>query len=466
MKITRKLLSALIVLSIVFSFSACLLIPGTGTQGETEVTEKEEILTAVKETLKNDTYGYGYVYPYLVKWGITGFDTQKFFNYEYIFDSKYNFADGLPAPLTHAADTVKYFIENYYDTIDLKDSEKLTDALLYSYVYTVGDKYAFYRTAEEFEEYDEEMSGKFGGIGIQVEYDHTNRTILINQVFEDGPAAESGLKVGDYIIGVDGKTLDELGGYQNAISFVRGEEGTDVTVTVDRNGEILDITVTRALIDETSVSYALIDGKYGYIRISSFKLNTAEQFREAVEALEDLGVIGYIFDLRSNPGGYVHTAVEMVSYIIPSNKKVISYQYKGQSVESYRTSTDTLPLDEGLYGDHVIDLPMVIICDEYSASSSEIFIAALRDYDGPAEDIIDLTIVGQTTYGKGIMQGSVNYEVDNSYVTLTIAYYNPPSDVNYHGIGIAPDVEVDLGETEDTQLKEAIEQMDLLLQRL
>ena len=462
MKIINKLISSVLVLALVFSLSACLLFPTTP---EVELEGKEAILAAVEETLKNDAYNYEYVYPYLVKWGITGFNQQKFFSYEYTFDSKYNFEDGLPETLIHAKDTVYYFLENYYDKIDLNDSEKLTDALLYSYVYTVGDKYAFYRTAEEYEQFDQEMSGKFGGIGIQVEYDHTNRTILINQVFEDGPAAEAGLKVGDYIIGVDGKTLDELGGYQNALSFVRGEEGTDVTVTVDRNGEILNITVTRALIDEASVSYALIDGKYGYIRISSFKLNTAEQFREAVEALEDLGVIGYIFDLRSNPGGYVHTAVEMVSYIIPSNKKVISYQYKGQAIESYRTSTDTLPLDEGLYGDHVIDLPMVIICDKYSASSSEIFIAALRDYDGPAEDIIDLTIVGQTTYGKGIMQASYGYTLDDSYVTFTVSYFNPPSGVNFHGVGIVPDVYVEYGETTDAQLEESVRQLEILINK-
>ena len=463
MKIINKLISSLLVLVLVFSLSACLLLQ----QGQvnTPITGKDAILAAVNETVENDTYNYSYVYPYLVKWGITGFDLQKFFSYEYTFDSKYNFEGGLPETLTHARDTAYYFIENYYDKIDINNEEKLTDALLYSYVYTVGDKYAFYRTAEEYAQFDQEMSGKFGGIGIQVEYDHTNRTILINQVFEDGPAAEAGLKVGDYIIGVDGKSLDELGGYQNAISFVRGEEGTDVTVTVDRNGEILDITVTRALIDEASVSYALIDGKYGYIRISSFKLNTAEQFREAVEALEDLGVIGYIFDLRSNPGGYVHTAVEMVSYIIPSNKKVISYQYKGQSVESYRTSTDTLPLDEGLYGDHVINLPIVIICDEYSASSSEIFIAALRDYDGPVEDIIDLTIVGQTTYGKGIMQASYGYTLDDSYVTFTVSYFNPPSGVNFHGVGIVPDVYVEYGETTDAQLEESVRQLEILINK-
>ena len=461
MKILNRLISAVLTLAIVFSLSACFLLPGFG--NEEGFIAKERLQSNVNETLANDVYKYDYVYLYLKKWGVDGFDGQKFFAYENIFISKYNYADGLPERLTHAANTVNYFIENYYDKIDLENETEITDALLYSYVYTVGDKYAFYRTAEEFEDYDEEMSGKFGGIGVQVEYNHIDQTILVNKVFADGPAAAAGVKVGDYIVGVDGKSFDQLGGYQNVIYHIRGDEGTDVTVTVDRGGKLLDIVITRALITETSVSYKLTEEGYGYIMISSFKSNTAEQFREAVEALEDLGAIGYIFDVRSNPGGYVHSVVEILSYILPSQKKVISYQYKGEMKGYYSTSTDILPLDEGAYGDHVINLPMVIICDQYTASAGEIFVSALRDYDGPVEDIVDVTIVGQNTFGKGIMQSSYGYTLDKSYVTLTVSYYNPPSDVNYHGVGIAPDISIELDGTSDTQYAEALRQMEILL---
>ena len=461
MKIINKLISSILTLAIVFSLSACLFIPDPGNNDD--LSTKEKIEASVNATVENDTYNYNYVYLYLKAWGINDFDANKFFSYELIFISKYNFGEGLPDRLTHAANTVNHFIENYYDNIDLENKAEVTDALLYSYVYNVGDKYAFYRTAEEYEEHKQELSGKFGGIGVQVEYDHANKTILINQVFEDGPAYEAGLKVGDYVIGVDGKTLDELGGYQNALNFVRGEAGTDVTVTVDRKGEKIDITVTRDLITESSVSYKLLENKYGYIRISSFKDNTAEQFKEAVEALEDLGAVGYIFDVRSNPGGYVRAAVDIISYILPNNKKVISYQYKGESKRAYYTSTDTLPEDEGLFGDHVIDLPMVIICDEYTASAAEIFVSALRDYDGHVEDIIDLTIVGQNTYGKGIVQDTFSYTLDGSTVTFTTSYFSPPSEVNFHGVGIAPDVFVKYDETGDDQLDEAVNQLEILL---
>ena len=461
MKIINRLISAVLTLAIVFSLSACFLLPNV--ENEEGFIAKERLQSNVNETLANDTYKCDYVYLYLKKWGIDSFDGQKFFTYENLFISKYNYGDGLPEKLTHAANTVNYFIENYYDNIDLKNEVEVTDALLYSYVYNVGDKYAFYRTETEYEEHDQELSGKFGGIGIQVKYDHINKTILIDQVFEDGPAYEAGVKVGDYIIGVDGKSLDEIGGYQNAISLVKGKIGTDVTITVDRKGEKIDITVTRALITDLSVTYELLENKYGYIRISSFKDNTAEQFREAVEALEDLGAIGYIFDVRSNPGGYVRSAVDIVSYILPSHKKVVSYQYKGKGKESHYTSTDVLPEDEGLYGDHVIDLPMVIICDEHTASAAEIFVSALRDYDGPTADIIDLTIVGQNTYGKGIMQSTFGYTLDGSTVTFTTSYSIPPSEINFHGIGIAPDVEVELDNSGDDQLEEAIKQLEILL---
>jgi carboxyl-terminal processing protease len=285
---------------------------------------------------------------------------------------------------------------------------------------------------------------------------------MISQVY-DGPAKDAGMKVGDYIVGVDGKTFEEMGGYQNVIYFVRGDVGTEVTVTVNRNGNLIDITMTRALVEDKSVSYELLDGGYGYIAITQFNDNTAKQFREAVEALEDLGACGYIFDVRLNGGGYVHSVVEILSYILPSGKVVISYQYKGEPKRYQYTSVDILPEDEGGRGDHVIDLPMVVLCDEYTASAAEIFVSCLRDYDGVVADFIDVTIVGQNTFGKGIMQGSVSYPPDNSYVTLTVSYYNPPSGINYHGVGIMPDVLVELTETEDTQLAEAIKQMEILL---
>lgn len=468
-KYTNKFLALILALALLLSLASCFnTMPPTPTPDGEEIeatpSGKELLLQRVAETLENDTPKYSYVYQYLSKWGLVKIDTYKFFQYENIFENYYNFGDGLPDALPHAADTVKHFAENYYDTVDFDSEEKLTDALLKSYVSTVGDKYAFYRTAEEFEDFETEMSGVFGGIGVLIEYDHTEGTLLVSQVY-DGPAKDAGMKVGDYIVGVDGKTFEEMGGYQNVIYFVRGDVGTEVTVTVDRNGQRIDIKMTRALVENKSVTYELTEEGYGYIAISQFVDNTAEQFREAVEALEDLGAVGYIFDVRTNGGGYVHSVVEILSYILPSNKVLISYQYKGDVKRYHYTVEDIVPTDEDPDGmaDHVIDLPMVVLCDEYTASAAEIFVSCLRDYDGPVSDIIDVTIVGTTTFGKGIMQGSISYTPDDSYVTLTVSYYNPPSGVNYHGVGITPDVIIELTETEDTQYAEALKQMELLL---
>ena len=462
---SKKLTAVFLILVILVSLTACNFNPAK----DPISTPKEDILAKIEGSLLNDTKKYNYVDEYLLDWGISGFDSKKLNYFQNIFKANYNFEDGLPDTLTHAADTAKLFIEYYYDSIDLKDMTAVTDALLNCYVYSVGDPYSFYRTAEEFESYENDMSGTFGGIGVQIEYNHNDQTLMISQVFKDGPAEAGGMKVGDYIVAVDGKSLDELGGYNNAVYHVRGEIGTSVTVTVDRNGTLIDITMVRALVVDNSVEYRLTDEGYGYVAITSFKANTAEQFRNAIEALEELGAVGYIFDLRTNPGGYVDAVTDVLSYILPKDKIVISYELKNGKRYAYATEEDIMPEDEiNESNDHVIDLPMVVLCNEYTASAGEIFVACLRDYEiqGLIDDVV---IVGQTTFGKGIMQASAGYKnklgqlIDGSYVTLTIAYYTPPSGINYHGIGIAPDITVDITGTTDTQLAEAINQMNLML---
>ena len=460
-KFTVKITALLLVLVTLFSLTACDL--GFLQQNTPPIeSPKDKLQSGIENTPKDELPNYSYVYQYLLHWGISGFNKKKIEYFEAVFKYYYNYEDGLPETLTHAEDTAKLFLEKYYDTIDLEDAVAVTDAILYCYVYSIEDPYSYYRNMEEFQDFKDDMSGTFGGVGIQVEYNHNEETILVNQVFKDGPADIGGMKVGDYIVAVDGKSLDELGGYDKALNYVRGEIGTNVIVTVERHGTLIDITMTRALIEESSVEYALTEEGYGYILITSFKANTAEQFINAIEELEDLGAIGYIFDLRSNPGGYVYPVVDMMSYILPTGNTVISYSYKNQPTDYDKTHADELPDDEkNLTNDHVIDLPMVIICNEYTASAAEMFVSCLRDYrnSGLLEKV---TIVGKTTFGKGIMQGSIGYS-DDSYVTLTVAYHNPPSGINYHGIGIAPDIEVEYTESGDAQLEEAIKQMDLLI---
>ena len=410
---------------------------------------KEEILTEIDATLTGGGKAYDEVEEYLHLWSLPRYDRVKFGYFELCFNQLYNLEGGLPEVLTHAADTAKLFVEHYYDTVNHDDKTAVTDALLYCYVELVGDPYSVYRPPVEADEFTDEMSGKFGGIGVMVEYNHTEETIMVNTVYPESPAEAAGMKVGDYIYAIDGKTVEEIG-YLNAVYHIRGEIGTTVDITVVRGGEFVTVTATRAEVEEINVE-SDFDPETGiaYVSIVSFKENTFPQFQAAVDELMALDPKGFIFDLRNNPGGYVDSVCDVVSYIVPTGHTILSYQYKGRE-EVMRKSYD----QNG--EDHVIDLPMTVICNEYTASSGEIFTSAIRDYRD--EGILNATIVGTNTFGKGIMQATFPYS-DQSTVTLTVSYFNPPCGVNYHGIGIAPDVIVNPIAGEDIQLLTAYEEL-------
>jgi carboxyl-terminal processing protease len=415
---------------------------------------KEEILLQIEESLGEGKSSGETAEEYLHDWSLPKYDRMKFSYVELCFNQLYNLEGGLPDTLTHAAETAKLFIEHYYDIIDHDDKTAVTDALLYCYVAVVGDPYSVYRPPVESESFNDEMSGSFGGIGVVVEYNHNEESIMINTVYPDSPAEKAGLKVGDYIYAVDGRTVEELG-YTNAVYYVRGEIGTTVDVTVLRDGKLVTCTATRERVEEINVDYEFDpETKMAYIYILSFKENTFNQFKESVDKVLELGAEGIVFDLRNNPGGYVQSVLDVVSYLVPSGHTILSYQYKGREqvfIESY----DDI---DGV--DHVVDLPMVVLCNEYTASSGEIFTSAIRDFRDAG--LIDAMLVGTNTFGKGIMQSSYYY-TDGSTITLTVSYFNPPCGVNYHGTGIAPDLEVELSESEDNQLKAAYEQLKALI---
>ena len=394
-----------------------------------------------------------YVCDYLRDFGVPIFDKIKFTYFEECFNQLYNYGDGMPTVINHAKKTAQLFLDNYYDSIDKEDKTAVTDALLDCYVTALEDPYAFYRPPVETEDYMTDMSGKFGGIGVMVEYNDLDETIMVNTVYPDSPAEKAGIKVGDYFYMIDGKTVEELG-YTNAVNYVRGEIGTSVELVMIRNGEQITVTAVRAEVEEINVAYDIdTENNIGYVQIVSFKANTFDQFKEAIDALEVAKVDGIIFDLRGNPGGYVDSVVAVISYLIPDGETVMSYQYKGYD------KVELISQDEG--EDHKVDLPFVVICDQYTASAGEIFTAAIRDYRN--DKLINATIVGTTTYGKGIMQSSYYYPLDQSTVTFTVAYYNPPCDVNYHEIGVTPDVVVEITNDTDTQLEAAINELKKLI---
>ena len=393
---------------------------------------------------------------YLREWGMPSFDRAKFSYFEYYFNRYYAYEGGMPSVYEHAKDIATLFLENYYDSIDLSDKDVVTDALLKCYASALDDPYSTYRPPVETDDYNTDMSGSFGGIGVVVEYDTNDESIRIITVYPDSPAEECGIKVGDYIYGVNGQTIDEIG-YNNAVNHIRGKIGTTVDITLLRGEELVEVTAIRALVEEINAEYEIDEEtNIGYVRIVAFKRNTLAQFIKCIDALEEAGVDGIIFDLRNNPGGYVDSVVSVVSYIIPDGNPIVRYRYKG------RDQVTLVSQDEG--EDHWIDLPFAVICNGNTASAGEIFTSAIRDHRD--NGLIEATIVGTTTYKKGIMQNTYYYSIDNSSVTFTVAYYDPPYGENYHGVGITPDVIVELdGSGEDTQLNAAFEEISKLIEK-
>ena len=444
-----KSLVLLLVLSVLFSslVSCNLFSYVAGDKGEIQ----DNINGTDDSTPSNKQNDY--VLDYLREWGMPLFDKVKFKYFEECFIQLYSYEGGMPDTLSHAKKAAELFMENYYDIIDKNDKTAVTDALLDCYVSALDDPYAFYRPPVETEDYMTDMSGKFGGIGVMVEYNDQDETIMVSTVYPDSPAEKAGIKVGDYFYSVDGKTVEELG-YTNAVNHVRGEIGTSVTLVMLRGNEYVTVTAIRDEVEEINVAYDIDTEKnVGYVQIVAFKENTFPQFKEAIDALEAAGVKGIIFDLRNNPGGYVDSVVSVISYLIPDGKPVMSYQYKGYAEKVLYSK------DEG--EDHEINVPCVVICNQYTASAGEIFTAAMRDYRNAGE--MSATIVGVNTYGKGIMQSSYYYPLDKSTITFTVAYYNPPYGGNYHGVGVVPDVVVEIENNMDTQIEAAINELQKLI---
>ena len=444
-----KLLILLLVISVLSgSLVSCDLFSYVaGDKGEIQ----DNIDNTNDETPSDEQYEF--VSEYLREWGMPLFDKIKFKYFEDCFIQLYSYEGGMPDTLTHAKKTAELFMDGYYDSIDKNDKTAVTDALLDCYVSALDDPYAFYRPPVETEDYMTDMSGKFGGIGVMVEYNDQDETIMVNTVYPGSPAEKAGIKVGDYFYSVDGKTVEELG-YTNAVNYIRGEIGTTVTLVMLRDGEKITVTAIRDEVEEINVAYEIDTEKnIGYVQIVAFKENTFPQFKEAIDSLEAAGVKGIVFDLRNNPGGYVDSVVSVISYLIPNGKRVMSYQYQGYG-EKVRNSKD-----EG--EDHKINVPCVVICNQYTASAGEIFTSAIRDYRNEGEMVA--TIVGVNTYGKGIMQSSYYYPLDKSTVTFTVAYYKPPYGDNYHGVGVLPDVVVEIENNVDTQYEAAVNELQKLI---
>lgn len=335
-------------------------------------------------------------------------------------------------------------IEEYYYDEEF-DMDNLEEGVYEGMVAALGDVYADYYTEEELTELMQSTEGIYYGIGSYVTLDTDTQLPMLSGVFSGSPAEEAGLRDGDIIYMVNdeevlGLTLDE------AVSLIKGPEGTIVHLTIVREGETdyLEFDVERRKVESPTVEYEMLEDNIGYIRITEFDDVTVDQFTEALAVLKGSDMESLILDLRSNPGGNLNAVVDICDRILPEGLIVYTEDKYGNR-EEYRCD-----------GRHQLEVPLAVLINGGSASASEILAGAIKDYGIG-------TLVGTTTYGKGIVQQVVSLR-DGSAVKLTVSSYFTPKGNNIHGVGIEPDVEVELDaekyyaeESVDTQLEKAKE---------
>lgn len=326
------------------------------------------------------------------------------------------------------------FIESRY--VGDVDDGKLMDGAISGMVQALGDPHSIYLDPEMYGQLMDQTEGSFGGIGVYMGF--KDGGVQIVSVMEGTPGEAAGLRAGDEIIAVDGTPVTEYQPEEVAM-HIRGEIGTDVTLTVRRAGEAdKDYQITRASIEMKTVAGRMLEDGMGYIRIGNFSEHTGREFASVLQDLEGQGMNGLILDLRENPGGLIKSCVEVANHVVPKGT-VVSVIDKNGKKETYESE-----LAESKY-------PIVVLIDGNSASASEILAGALQD-TGAA------TLVGTKSYGKGSVQVVVPMHHDDA-LKLTIAKYYTPSGRCIDGLGIEPDVEIALppDATRDVQLDKAEE---------
>lgn len=338
-------------------------------------------------------------------------------------------------------------LDTYYLEADNIDPDEMMDTLYKGYISGLDERYTAYYTPEEYEQLMNDSQGVYVGIGVTVTTDQETGNMVIVTVTEDGPGEAAGLLEGDTIISIEGESVQDMD-LDTAVSKIQGEEGTEVTIGVYREstGETLEKTMTRRKMDAQTVAYSMLEDNIGYIQITAFDEVTVEQFDNAVSDLQSQNIRGLIVDVRGNPGGNVDFVCSILDRLLPEGLLVYTIDKNGSKEEEYADNEE------------VLDIPMAVLVNGDSASASEIFAAALQDYDW-AE------IVGEQTYGKGIVQYIIPLS-DGSAVKLTSAKYYTPNGECIHGIGVTPDVKVaaDENSASDTQLEAAVSEVEKMLQ--
>lgn len=303
------------------------------------------------------------------------------------------------------------------------DKEDIYDSVYKGVMESLDDPYSVYYTPEEYQDMQVSTSGTYYGIGAGVSQNLNTMEVTITKVYRGTPSEEAGLKNGDMILSVEGIQATSVE-VSELVQHIRGEEGTKVHMVIYRpsTGETLEFDVERRHVELPSIEGEMLEGGIGYIQITEFQDKTDEQFGEMVKQLRTQGAKGLIIDVRANPGGLLSTVVHLLDQVLPEGLLVYVEDKYGNR-------------DEYTSNAACIDLPIVVLMDENSASASEIFAGAMKDYEYA-------TLVGKTTYGKGIVQNIIRLS-DGDALKITTAKYFTPKGNDIHKIGVTPDVEVD-----------------------
>lgn len=341
------------------------------------------------------------------------------------------------------AETLQTFrdvIDKYY--IGDIDENDLLEGSIKGYVSGLGDEYSEYMTKQEWEDYQADALGNYVGVGIYMSMDKQNNIVVVAPI-KGTPAEEAGVESGDIIVQIDEESTSGMKS-SDAASKIKGKEGTKVKLKLLRGTEYIDTELERKAIKVYHVESEMKEDGIGYIQLLTFDEGCAKEVKSAYEELKKQGATKIIFDLRNNTGGLVNEALEIADYMIAKGKEVL-ITVDSDGNKEYNESMN----------DPIMDCPIVVLVNEYSASASEILTGALKDNE-------EATIVGTNTYGKGVIQNVFQLN-DGSALKLTIAEYYTPNETKINKIGIKPDVEVEDIEQEkdeeeiDEQLNKAIE---------
>lgn len=345
----------------------------------------------------------------------------------YLYYGVFPFSDSAISGETgRKAVTIQRLMEEKY--LDGVDENLMAEGMYAGMVASLEDPYSGYYSPEQYQDLMESTEGKYQGIGLSMMKDTETGEVTVQEVYQDSPAQEAGIQAGDQLLELNGETIADMELDQLASLLQNGEEAT-LTLLREGSEEPVTVTVQAAEVEMTVVTGRMLENQIGYIRISRFTDGTPEQFETLYQSFQEQGMSGLIIDLRDNPGGLLDAVCSTLEQILPEGLIVYTEDKDGNRVE--HTGEGNTP----------IQIPLTVLINENSASAAEIFAGAVKDYQVG-------TLVGTTTFGKGIVQETYALE-DGSAVKLTIAKYYTPSGINIHGTGITPDVEVEWPEDQE-----------------